>query len=193
MTDRKGEGAMTAQVMFQNEINGYDRDQVDKYVSRLSEAYQTAYDENQAIRASYSNLIEEYRKLEEQVKEKPNSRCVAKTVMQTETLAQKIIDEAHIEAEKLKAEALRVIDSAYEKVAEIEAKARKLTNNAFSKKAGAESAAQRIVDEAHIEADRLISQANSNISKAQEIFGLTMAEIQNLLSFNVSRVNSGVA
>ena len=50
---------MTEKKCFAEETNGYDREQVDSYISELSETYQTACDEYRAVKEKYDGLLED--------------------------------------------------------------------------------------------------------------------------------------
>jgi len=63
----------TTEVTFQKRLNGYDREEVDRYIADLSEAYQSAYEEHAFVSAKYDSLLEEYKTLDterEQANEK---------------------------------------------------------------------------------------------------------------------------
>ena len=74
-----------ANVIFKESTNGYDKEQVNLYISKLAEAYKGVYSENQVLREQKN----------------PNSDIIAKTLMDTEILAQKIIANAHKEAARI--------------------------------------------------------------------------------------------
>ena len=56
--------AQATEVTFQKRMNGYDKDEVDRYIANLSEAYQAAYEEHAFISAKYDSLLEEYKTLD---------------------------------------------------------------------------------------------------------------------------------
>jgi len=91
-----------ANKLFANEKNGYQKAQVDNYISKISEAYQAAYSDNQALQEMCNTRIEDYKKL-----------------AAAEMLAQKIIKEAQAEAERMKAEAEEIINEAFNEAARI--------------------------------------------------------------------------
>ena len=99
-------------ILFPEVRNGYDRVQVDKYVNKLSEAYQAAYDENAAIWGRYNSLLAEYNKLNAHERIEFNTDIVAKTLIYAEILAQKIMTDAHEEAANVRAEAQKIIADA---------------------------------------------------------------------------------
>ena len=84
---------MAGTVAFAEEQNGYNKEQVDKYISKLSEAYQAAYDENQILLDKYNSLLEEHKKLEFQSRTQLNAEVILKTVESIEALARKIVEE----------------------------------------------------------------------------------------------------
>lgn len=175
------------QILFQNEINGYDKIQVDNYITKLSKAYQDAYDENQSMRSNYDTLREAYERMEAQMQTKWNSKVITKTIMNMESLAQKIIDDANEEAERVKTEALLSIDTAQSQATELEAKVRQLADDAATEKANAENEAKKILDKANIEAVRILAQAKSNLAEAQEIIQQMLSKVQSLLTFETPR------
>jgi cell division septum initiation protein DivIVA len=99
-------------IFFPEVRNGYDRGQVDKYINKLSEAYQAAYDENTAIWDRYNTLLAEYNKLNIHEQIELNSDVVTKTLIYAEMLAQKIITDAHEEAERARGEMQKIIADA---------------------------------------------------------------------------------
>jgi len=52
------------EISFPKRLNGYDRNEVDRYIADLSEAYQTAYKEHAYVSAKYDSLLEEYKTLD---------------------------------------------------------------------------------------------------------------------------------
>jgi len=98
---------MTANnVFFNKRFNGYDKDEVDSYIKNLTRAYQTAYDEYNIVCNKYNELLDEYKTLGEQHDENVSTAAViAKTMVEAEAFAQKIIADARIETDKIKIEA----------------------------------------------------------------------------------------
>jgi cell division septum initiation protein DivIVA len=99
-------------IFFSEEKNGYDRAQVDKYVNKLSEAYQAAYDENTLMRERYNSLLDSCNTWNMPGQSEPTPEIITKTLVYTEMLAQKIITDAHEEAARAKAEAQKIITDA---------------------------------------------------------------------------------
>ena len=93
-------------IFFSEQKNGFDKEEVNKYIEKLAAAYQLAYDENQAVNAKYSELLEKYEKLELEGRTGANGQpdvsanIIAKMLLNAELLAQKIIDDAREEAAK---------------------------------------------------------------------------------------------
>ena len=52
------------EIFFTEQKNGYDKEQVDSYIHKLTEAYQKAYDEYFAMCDKYNNLMYDYKQLE---------------------------------------------------------------------------------------------------------------------------------
>jgi len=89
-------------ITFQKQLNGYDKDEVDRYIAKLTGAYQTAYEEYTAICGKYNGLLSDYEKLcEKRDNGSQGVAVIAKTLIDTETLAQQIIADAQAEAGKL--------------------------------------------------------------------------------------------
>ena len=96
---------VSQEITFSRQLSGYDRDQVDRYLQRLCDAYQTAYDGYNEMMHEYNTLLRRYRQLEEQEMSRPNQDIIAKILVDSESAAQKRISEANSEAEKIIAEA----------------------------------------------------------------------------------------
>ena len=99
---------MAETIFFPKERRGYDKKQVDDYISKLSLAYQTIYDEHQALLVKYESISEDYKKIEAQEKNRSGADLIAKVLLDAEMLAQKIIDSANNEADAIRAEAQKV-------------------------------------------------------------------------------------
>ena len=89
-------------VSFERQMNGYDKEQVDRYISELSEAYQEAYDEYQYICEKYNEALEQKRAAEES----GASDLIQKTLINAEILAEQLIKDAKTESDKIKTEAV---------------------------------------------------------------------------------------
>ena len=94
------------EIFFPEQKLGYDKDQVDSYIIKLTKAYQTLFDEYQTVSGKYNDLLGEYKKQESRVEEKAekpglNVDLIAKVLVDAEILAQKIIADAKEEAAKV--------------------------------------------------------------------------------------------
>lgn len=78
--------------------DGYEREMVDDYIRRLTEAYQIAYNEYQILSEKYVNLQNEYKKLEASIQIDDKSEAIARALVGAEILAGNIIKEAEDEA-----------------------------------------------------------------------------------------------
>ena len=105
-----------AEITFTEQNNGYNKEQVNDYIKRITDAYQKAYAEYQTICGRYNNLTEDYKKLESEKRSGStadiNADVIAKALIDSEVLAQKIRDDAGREAAEVingaKAEAARI-------------------------------------------------------------------------------------
>ena len=66
-------------ISFETEIYGYNKDQVDNYIKRLSDAYQETYDEYQDISNKYANIVANSRKRKEQTRPETDSEIISRT------------------------------------------------------------------------------------------------------------------
>ena len=170
-------------VFFTKERNGYNKEQVDSYVRKISEAYQTTIDEYKDMSDKYKDLSDKYNSLQEESAktEKPaivsqpeelNSEIIAKTLISTEKLAQKIIDDAHAEAKTAIAGAKKVVDEA----------------NAEAAKA--RESAQKILSDANTEAVLMVVQTRENVQLAQKTMENAANEVQKLLVYQALEAKS---
>lgn len=157
---------------FAEAMQGYDKGQVDNYISKISEAYQTAYDENTAIYGKYNDLLETYNNMTAQEQAGLDSDIM---LMYAEMMAQKIIANAQVEAAQVEAEAQKIITEANKEVVQAKAEA------------------QKIVSEANTEAARIVVRARKGIEQAQEIMEQTVGRVQSLLTYNVPNVKNILA
>jgi len=111
------------EILFANQKNGYDKEQVDSYINKLTEAYQKVYDEYLATSEKYSALLEDYKKLEAEKQIDVNSNDISKVLMDSEKLAQeivaianKIVSNAYIEESRILANAKKNYDQANDKI-----------------------------------------------------------------------------
>jgi len=87
--------------LFRDQVNGYDKDQVDNYIRKITEAYQTAYSEYLATCDKYNNLTQEYKKLESEKQDGVNAEIIAKTLLDSQKLAKEIINNAQNEGSRM--------------------------------------------------------------------------------------------
>jgi cell division septum initiation protein DivIVA len=163
---------MGAKIVFPEVIKGYDMEQVDSYISKLSDAYQEAYDENMAIRGKYNSLLEDFRKMSAQEQAALNPEVI---LMYAEILAQKIITDTQEEAAQIKADAQKTLTEGSALAAQMKAEA------------------QRILTEANAEATRIVFRARKNMEQAQDIMEQTITRVQDILAFNGLDIKSYIA
>lgn len=102
------------EIFFNDKKNGYDKSQVDNYIKKISEAYQEVYREHISIREKYDNLLENYKKLEEQnLPPEHNTETIAITLLEAENLAKKIIANARREEARIMDLAAKNLENAY--------------------------------------------------------------------------------
>ncbi|MCL2030484.1 MAG: hypothetical protein FWG93_02960 [Oscillospiraceae bacterium] len=155
----------TGKVYFTEEKNGYDREQVNHYIRMLSEAYTGVYNEYRALQGRYNGLLEKAGTPDTQARAGMDPEIAAKTLMNTEMLAQKIISEAQTEAAAAKAEARRAAEDASAAVEQ------------------AHAAADKIIGDANSEAGRILERAKKNLDQAHKTMGHAASEIYRLLTF----------
>jgi cell division septum initiation protein DivIVA len=145
---------VTTDVFFSKQFNGYNRDEVDRYIRDLILVYQKAYEEYKDVCARYNDLLEEYKTLaEQQDLSKSNITVITRTLFDTESLAHKILADARAEADRIKAET----QSAVQRIRE----------EAYAEKAAAKVLGKRLIDEANIKTIRAEERARELISDAQ--------------------------
>ena len=162
-------------VSFTEEKEGYNKAHVNAYISKLAKAYQTACAENQALEESYKNLQEACKKLEVQERSKLNAEIIAKTMVNMETLAQRIIADAQEEVLAAKTEAKKIL-------AEANAEAEE-----------AKAAALKTLDAANAEAARIVDRAKSSFAQAQDVMQQTERKLTAIFDLEVPVGKSGVA
>jgi len=191
------------EVYFEKQFNGYDRGQVDRYVESLAKAYQKAYDEYKATCEKYDSLQEEFNVLRIKDEERPAADIIAKALVESEAIANKIISDANIEAEKiietaqtdakkiagdaytekaaLRIEAQKALDEAAEKVESANKTAQTIIEHANLESAKAHENARKIVDYANIEASQIKTQAIKERKAAHEILRSAIENMQSIL------------
>jgi len=170
--------------------NGYDKEQVDIYVNKLSEAYQAAYDENELIREKYNNLLDTYKTANGQNQSAPTSEVATKTLMYAEVLAQKIISEALEEASRTKAEAQLATADALEEATRANEKAQLTIANAREEVMRAKAEAQQAIAHANTE---IVERTRRNLEQAQKIMVEAINKVESLLTFNASYIKNSIA
>jgi len=168
----------TPEVSFEKQLSGYDRGQVNRYIANISEAYQTAYNEYTAVCEKYNSLLEDYRKLEEKEQNKPGADIIAKTLVDTESLAHRILEDAGSEAARITsdaiAEAKRITDDAYTERATIKLQSQAAIDEVNAKAREADEAAKKTIDAANLEAAEAMEKAQRIIEEANlEAAGIT--------------------
>ena len=158
----------TENVIFDRQLNGYNKGQVNRYIAKMSEAYRAAYNEHSAECGRYNDLLEAYKKLEEKEQSRPGADVIAKTLVDAETLAHKIIADANAEAATIIAEA-RIS----EKTISEEARAEVET---------ARQRASRIIEDSYLESSLISSQAKKDREQADEIIENTIAKLLGIMT-----------
>jgi cell division septum initiation protein DivIVA len=105
-----------AEIYFTEEKNGYDKEQVDSYILRLTDAYQKAYNEYRTTCDKYNALMQDYKKLEAEKQTELNASVIARTLIDSERLAQEIIDNAYNEEAKIIGQTKNNIEYVYKTI-----------------------------------------------------------------------------
>lgn len=191
------------EVIFERQFNGYDKSQVDRYIDSLAKAYQKVYDEHNAICGKYDSLLEEFNALRIKDEERPAADIIAKALVESEAIANKIILEASMEAEMIietaKCDAKKIAEDAYTEKAAIKIETQKALDEAAKKTESANKTAQiiveqanieatkahenarKVVDYANIEASQITTQANKERKAAREILKSAIDHMQSIL------------
>ena len=195
-------------ISFAKQHNGYDREQVDRYIENLSNAYRTAYNEYTAVCAKYNSLLEEYKQLSERLAEQPaerpesgsgksNIEIIAKTLIDTEALAQKIIADAQAEADKLREqaqeEAEKTKDGAYQERATARMQTYKIVEDANAEAAAAREQAEKVLGGARAEAAVITAQARQNIDQANESILQLIEKLQEIVTPKTTEIQAAQA
>ena len=174
-------------VTFAKQLNGYDRNEVDRYVESLSEAYRQAYDEYNSIYSKYNELLEKNDSLNrEQEESKSDVVFIAKTLIDTEKLASEIITDAQVEADRIKDEAetkrQKLMEKAYRESMTAKTKAQNLLDEANAVFHETQERARAVIRNARFEAAKINSQARRNNEKVSESIGAVIKILQDLMS-----------
>jgi len=102
-----------SEIFFNEQRNGYDKNQVDNYINRLTDAYQMAYKEYLAVCDKYNDLMLNYQKLESERQSGQIPKVITKTLLDSEKLANKIITDAYNEKSKMIEQTKKNIDYVY--------------------------------------------------------------------------------
>lgn len=108
-----------AEIFFNAQNDGYDRIQVDNYIHRLTEAYQKAYNEYFATCDKYNALMQDYKKLEAEKQAGLNANVIARTLIDSERLAQEIIDNAYNEESRILEQTKNSIEHVYKTIEKV--------------------------------------------------------------------------
>ena len=174
---------VSTNISFTKERNGYDRAQVDKYIKKLSEAYQTTYYEYLDISGKYKSLLEERENSEKPEAVAFNPDVAAKTLINTEILAQKIIADAQSEASNIITEANKLAIEAAQQSDQARENAEVAIKEANEEAEKMKEAARKTISDANDEAEALATQIKKNIGEAQLKMKQTATEIERLLAY----------
>jgi cell division septum initiation protein DivIVA len=105
-----------SEIYFNEQRNGYDKNQVDSYINKLTEAYQMAYNEYLAVCDRYNELMVEYKKLESEKQAGKETSVMSKTLIDSEKLANEIINDAYNEKSKIIEQTKKNLDYVYAKI-----------------------------------------------------------------------------
>jgi len=150
---------MNETISFTTERNGYDREQVDRYIGKLSQAYQALYDGYTEVKTKHDSFVDGESLGFHDIAE-INAEVISKALVSTEAVAQKIIADAHTEAAATRIELKRMTDDANSEVEK------------------AQEAAKIIIDIANNEATEIVSQAKRNLETVSEIIAKSLKEAE---------------
>ena len=177
-------------ITFDKQINGYNREQVERYVTKLAGAYQSAYEENNSVNAKYDDLLEEYEKLMQEQSDKPGQQVIAKVLIDAQTLAQKIIGDANEEAMRIRdeaqSEAKKAMEEAYVEKVAANIQARQLISDAETKAAAVKEAAGKVMNEVDVQARKTEARAKASIEQANAKIASMINEMQDMLTGQIS-------
>jgi len=177
-------------ISFDRQFNGYDREQVDRYIAGLDKAYRTAYDEYTAACAKHNELLERYRQLECKNSDKPDTDVISKAIINTEIMAQRVRAEAEAEAAVIKAEAeaeaKRIKNDAYVEAASVKIQSQKLLDEAAVNAAATRDKAEVIMAEINTEADRARRRNDDYRAQTDVSIRDLIARLQGLLTLSAA-------
>ena len=184
---------MNTNISFTEEKRGYDKNQVNSYIKKLSEAYQITYDEYMDVSGKYETLLEETKRSGEQENPKTNSEVITKVLVNAEVLAQTITADAQADAENIKNEAQKLIDEANKKVANARLIVQKIINEANAEAALAKETAQKIIDGANAEAAMIVVRARKSLDQTYKTMKLATNEFEKLINTPVLKAENVTA
>ena len=154
-------------IRFEVEKKGYSKEQVDSYIKKLSDAYQTTYDEYLEINNKYNELLEYCGNTSVQVQSNAHAAIMANTLKYTEILAQKIIEDAQTEATLMMTEAQNT-----------RTEAEMVLNEA-------KDTAQNIIINAETDAAMIAIQVRKNLEMAYTTMGQAATEVEKMFSHRI--------
>jgi len=180
-------------VTFAKQIGGYDRNEVDNYIKNLSQAYHTAYSEYNTVCATYNDLLSEYTALcRQREQNKSNIAVIAKTLIETEALANKIIEDARSEAEIIKSDtqetARKIKEDAYIERASAKIQIQKLIDEANTEIAKTRERAREIIKDAQTDAALINMNARRNLEQTNESIAVLVKDLQELLPLEMNKL-----
>jgi len=152
---------------FEIEKKGYKREQVDSYIKKLSDAYQTTYDEYQEINNKYNELLEYCGNTSAQLQPSTHAAIMANTLKYTEILAQKIIADAQAEASQILTDAQNAKNEVETVVSE------------------AKETAQNIIMSAETDAAMVAIQVRKNLELAYNTMGQAASEVERIFEYRI--------
>jgi len=167
----------SSEVSFNKQENGYDITQVDAYIKSITEAYQSAYEQNNIICNKYNQLLENFKMLQMREQSRPSAEVISNTLLNAEMFSKKIITEAQAEADKLKKyaymvraaaekQAQKLIDDATVEAAQVKDAAKRVFDAANAEAAMLKENSRIILDEARAEAAAMKNRSGKNIDQA---------------------------
>ena len=180
-------------ISFTKEKNGYDRKQVDSYIKKISEAYEKNYYEFLDVSGKYKSLLEEHKSSDNRESAGMNPDIAAKTLINTEMLAQKIIADAQAEANAILEKAGKIVDDAKIEAEKVKEEALKIIDDANAEVAEIKEDAQRALDDSVSEATMMAAQTRKDIEQARKIIDSASSEVEKLLTFRVKEKEIALA
>ncbi|MDR0491928.1 MAG: DivIVA domain-containing protein [Oscillospiraceae bacterium] len=126
-----------ARVSFGKQLYGYNREQVERYIANITDAYQIAYTEYNDLYAKYYSLADNRGSTGSSEKLSSNAVATEKSLVNLEMLAQRIMEDACSEVVALSVSA--------------KSEARKIMDDASSAALRVRAIAQKMIDKSNIE------------------------------------------